>query len=330
MVILRANNKKQRGVALITVMLVFVLIAVIATQMLRRSQLDVRSVGNLIETRQAYYYALGGEAYARQLLAKDVTGGHGNVDTLDEPWALAKDQQPFEIDDGSMKIEISDLQARFNLNSLVADAQGVQTNGLALEQFQRLLGNLQLNPNYAFLWLDWIDRDQNRSANGAEDADYADYQTAARPETDISALRLLNSMQPQDYAKLAPHVTVLPFNATAESSQSAAINVNTADEIVLRSISSTLSAAQAAQIVARQKTGGYRDVAEVPGVGSGAATVNSNYFEVVVTVNYANRWQRIRTVLERRRNNANQVEIAVLSRVRSPLIDDLELQQSAP
>jgi general secretion pathway protein K len=317
----RVTKHHQRGVALITVMLVFVIVAVIATQMLRRSQLNVRSVGNLIETRQAYYYALGGEAYARQLLAKDAMSSQSNVDTLDEAWALAKDQQPFEIDDGSMKIEINDLQGRFNLNSVVADAQGVQINGIALEQFKRLLAELQLNPNYAYLWLDWIDRDQTRSANGAEDADYANYQTAARPESDISALRLLNSMQPQDYAKLAPHVTVLPFDVTA-------INVNTADDVVLRSISPTLSA-QAAQIIARQKTGGYRDINEVPGAaGAGdVVSVSSNFFEVIVTVNYANRWQRVRTVLERKRSSSSgQMEITVLSRVRSPLIDDLDTE----
>ena len=314
----RASIIKQRGVALITVMLVFVLIAVIATQMLRRSQLNVRSIGNLIETRQAYYYALGGEAYARQLLAKD----DSNVDTLDEDWALAKDQQPFEIDNGSMKIEINDLQGRFNLNN-VTDAQGLQINNLELQQFKDLLAALQLNPNYASLWLDWVDRDTNRSANGAEDADYADYQTAARPEVDISALRLLRSMQPQDYAKLAPHITVLPFDSPI-STRITAININTADEVVLRSLWPTLSA-QVTQVLARQKSGGYREGEAPP--GATAVSVNSNYFEVVVTVNYANRWQRIRTVLERKRNISNQVEIAVLSRVRSPLIDDLESQE---
>ncbi len=313
----RDHHRRQRGVALITVMLVFVLVAVIATQMLRRSQLNVRSVGNLIETRQAYYYALGGEALARQLLAKDASSGNGNVDTLDEAWARANDQQPFEIDNGSMKIEINDLQGRFNLNSVVADVDGVNLNGVALARFQRLLVALQLNPNYAYAWLDWIDRNQVRASNGAEDADYADYRTSGRPEADVTALRLLRAMSPQDYAKLAPHVAVLPYSVTA-------VNINTADEIVLRSISSTISAPQ---IIARQRSGGYRDISQVPGLEDvSAAAVSSDYFEVIVTVNYVNRWQRIRSVLERKRNGSNQIEINVLSRVRSPLIDDLETQ----
>ncbi len=312
------SGTRQRGVALITVLLVFALVAVIATEMMYRSQLSLRSVGNLIETRQAYYYALGGEAYARQLLAKDIIDGHGDIDTLTEPWAQTKDQQPFQIDDGSMQIEIHDLQGRFNLNSLAADAQGAQVNNAALDQFKRLLNVLQLNPNYAAEWQDWIDRDQTLSANGAEDAAYNGYLTAGHPEADISALRLLHSMQPQDYAKLAPHVAVLPFEVNS-------INVNTADDAVLRSISPTLSAAQAAQIVARQQNGGYRDSADVPGLAGAAATINSQFFEVVVTVNYANRWQRVRTVLQRTSKAQGQVEITVLSRVRSALIDDMDL-----
>lgn len=314
------SPRRSRGVAMITVLLVFVLVAVIATEMLHRSQLSLRSVGNLIETRQAYYYALGGEAFARQLLAKDVIDGRGNIDTLNEAWAQTEEQQPFEIDSGSMHIEINDLQGRFNLNSLVADELGAAPNNTAVEQFKLLLGALQLNPNYAYEWLDWIDRNQAHATAtaGAEDADYEGYRTASRPEADISALRFLRSMQPQDYAKLAPHVTVLPFDV-------ALINVNTADEAVLRSISPTLSASHAAQIVAHQQSGGYRELANVPGLSGVAASLNSSFFEVVVTVSYANRWQRVRTVLERVSSGQNDVEFNVISRVRSPLIDDMEL-----
>ena len=310
----RSMRSEQRGVALITVLLVFALVAVIAAEMLHRSQLNLRSVGNLVETRQAYYYALGGEAYARQVLAKDILDGHGNVDTLTEPWAQTREQQPFEIDNGQMQIEIDDLQARFNLNSLVNDS------GTALQAFVRLLNALQLNPNYAYEWKDWVDRDTARSANGAEDAEYEGYLTPGGAEADISALRLLHSMQPQDYAKLAPHVTVLP-SADSESGGSQ-ININTADDAVLRALSPTLDVAQ---VLAKQKSGGYRDLNQLPAVSSDAATVKSSFFEVVVTVSYANRWQRVRTVLQRISEGPNQIEFKVISRVRSPLVDDIEL-----
>ncbi len=302
------SRRRQSGIALITVLLVFALAAVIATEILQRSQLNLRSVGGLVETRQAYYYALAGEVYARQLLARD----NGAIDTLTEPWALTREQQPFEIDNGNLQIEIRDLQGRFNLNSVV-DASGVAQEG-AVARLRRLLSTLQLNANYANEWRDWLDRDQVRAANGAEDPDYTGYLTAGTAEADISALRLLRSMQPEDYAKLAPHVAVLPVS-------DAPLNINTADAAVLSTI---MSESQAAQVVARQQTGGYRDTAELQQGAGVPLSVNSSYFEVLVTVNYANRWQRVRTVL-RRNTNSGAVTFDVLSRVRSPLIDDGEL-----
>ena len=301
---------RSRGVALITVLLVFALVAVIATEMLHRSQLSLRSVGNLIETRQAYYYALGGEAVARQLLAKDAIE-HGDIDTLSEPWAQTKDQQPFEIDSGSMQIEINDLQGRFNLNSV--------TNADGLMQFTNLLKAQQLNPNYAKEWQRWIS-DKSVSEN-EEDPDASSTMAAGQPEADISALRLLPSMQPQDYAKLAPHVAVFP---SSNGSDNPKININTADDVVLQAIASPTITAQ---ILAKQKTGGYKVVTDA-GVDAAVASVNSNFFEVVVTVKYADRWQRVRTVLERSRSSTsgqNKIEFKVISRVRSPLLDDLEL-----
>jgi general secretion pathway protein K len=303
----RARLHRQRGVALITVLLVFALVAVIATNILQRSQLNLRSVGGLVETRQAYYYALAGEAYARQILARDIVERRSTTDTLLEPWAQTKEQQPFPLDNGTLQIEIHDLQARFNLNNLAA------ADSAALTQFRSLLSALQLNVNYANELRDWLDTDHALSPNGAEDPDYTGYLTANRVEADISALRLLHSIQPEDYAKLAPHVTMLPESGTA-------LNINTADAQVLSTI---MSGTQATQVMARQQSGGYNSPADLQPAPTGLVSVSSNYFEVVVTVNYANRWQRVRTVLQRI-TTPGPVAFKVLSRVRSPLIDDSE------
>jgi general secretion pathway protein K len=303
------------------VLLVFALVAVIATEILHRGQLNLRSVGGMVESRQAYYYALAGEEFARQLLARDIVERHSTTDTLIEPWAQTKDQEPFAIDNGKLQIEIHDLQGRFNLNNIVG--AGGTVNPVGLAQFRKLLTTLQLNPNYANEWLDWIDKDQIRSAEGGEDADYPSYFTANAPEADISALRLLRSMQPQDYAKLAPHVTVLTVagGSGEEAGGMTAININTADAEVLSSI---MSDAEVESVIAKQQSGGYRTKEELRVTADIPIDVSSNYFEVVTTVNYANRWQRVRTVLERDKTNSGKVTFKVLSRVRSPLIDDSE------
>jgi general secretion pathway protein K len=309
---------QQRGVALITVLLVFALATVIAAEMLRRSQLSLRGVGNLLATRQAYYYALGGESYGRQLLAKDVLDGFGAVDHLQETWALTEERPPFPIDNGQMTVEIKDLQGRFNLNSVIGENDDISPAGFA--QFQQLLAAMQLNPKYALEWLDWLDRGQVVSTNGAEDADYPNYRTADRAESDVSALRLLRSMTAEDYAKLAPHVTVLPKQMLSTDgvlvAVSTPLNVNTADAVALRAI---LGEAQVAQVRARQQSGGYKSIDQFPGADADRMAVKSNFFEISVTVVYDGRWQRLRSVIMR---DGETGATQVISRTRSPLIDD--------
>jgi general secretion pathway protein K len=310
------SRVRQRGVALITVLLVFALATVVAAEMLRRSQLGVRSFGNLLATRQAYYHALGGETFARQLLAKDVQQGVAGVDNLQEAWARTDEQAAFEIEHGSMTVKITDLQGRFNLNSVIDDSGARDEDGF--KQFQQLLLALRLNANYASEWLDWIDRDQQPSPNGAEDAEYQKVRTADRPESDVSALRQLRSMSAADYSKLARHVAVLPKLVPGQSQPTRVetpLNVNTADEATLRAILGPL----AAQVLARQKSGGYKNIAELPlNEGAGQADVKSSFFEILVTVNYDDRWQRLRTMVWR---DSQSGVTTVLSRARSPLAD---------
>ena len=315
---------KQRGVALITVLLVFAVVAVIAAEMLRRSQLNLRSVSNLIDTRQAYYYTLGGEALARKILALDVKNGHGKKDSLDEPWAKAKEQPPFEIENGAIKVEINDLQGRFNLNSVV-DAQGQPSSGTELQTLKQLFAAVGVDARYADEWRDWVDADQAALPTGGEDAAYEHYKTAGAAEADVSALRLLKGMKPEDYDKIAPHVTVLPKGALPVGDEPATvttINVNTADSTVLRALGPIISA-HASQIIVRQQQGGYASVAELQtALGAGADVagldVTSNYFEVITTVKYLERVQRLRSVLQRDQTSG---AITVLSRSRIPFAD---------
>lgn len=296
----------QRGVALITVLLVFALAAVVAAEMLRRSHQLGTGFGNQLNARQAYYYALGGEAFARQLLALDLQRGESGRDTLEEAWATLDEGIPFDIEYGKMKVEIVDLQGRFNLNNVVDDSGQPRVEGV--EQMRRLLQALGLNARYAAEWQDWLDRDQQRQDNGAEDADYEGYRTAGQREADISALRLLRSMQPEDYRRLAPHVTVLP--------EVTAINVNTADAPTLRALVPNLSASLAGQLVARQQSGGFATLEafeQLSGTAAGEeAALASSYFEVRVTVQYDDRWQYLRTVLQRDSGG----ELQVVSRER--------------
>ena len=57
--------RAERGVALITVLLVVALVTVVCASMIARQQLSIRATGNQLQVRQAWHYALGGEALAQ-------------------------------------------------------------------------------------------------------------------------------------------------------------------------------------------------------------------------------------------------------------------------
>ncbi len=306
-----SSRDRQRGVALITVLLVFALVAVLAAAMLERAQLSQRSAANLIGSRQAWHYALGGEAYARQLLANDLREGERGVDLLTEAWARVDASQLFEIDAGEMTIEIADLQARFNLNNLVTGEGAPDAAQRA--QLLRLLTVLGLDAKLADQWQDWIDPDREPLPAGGEDGAFSDLLAANRPEAHSSALRQMPSLSAEQYHRLAPFVTTLPAFVP--------VNVNTAPAEVLRALSPIIDDSTASRIISRQQRGGFATTqAFIDFVGAaatglaGQVSVDSSYFEVTVTVNIGDYWQRLRTVL-RRDNNAGAIHVVARERL---------------
>jgi type II secretory pathway component PulK len=162
---------RQHGVALITVMLVFVLATLMATQMLRTSYLAIHRTGNLIDSAQARYYALGAEELARQIISADSKSAIGApaIDYAGEQWA--SDGLSFDIEDGHIELSIVDMAGRFNLNSVV-DAKGKQ-DPLAVARLQKMLRILEIDPAVASAVADWIDVDDETSRGGSEIAAYA-------------------------------------------------------------------------------------------------------------------------------------------------------------
>ncbi|MDX1724782.1 MAG: type II secretion system minor pseudopilin GspK [Pseudomonas sp.] len=303
--------KAQRGVALITVMLVVAVATVVCAGIIARQQLSIRSSANQLHVRQAWHYALGGETLAKAVLRRDLQQGdpRAPVDHLGEPWA--QPLVPFALDEGGeLRVRILDPTGRFNLNSLVRQGQA---NEAALGQFRRLLLGLQIDAPYAERLLDWLDADQEPSGGyGAEDNQYLlvqpAYRAANRTLVDVSELRLLLEMSETDYQRLLPWVSALPTDA--------ALNVNTASARVLASLAEGLPLSTAEGLVARRAGQGYVDVpsflAQLPGlsVQSQGLAVGSQYFQVISEVSVGERRQVLRSTLQR----ASDGKLYVLSR----------------
>jgi general secretion pathway protein K len=228
----------QRGIALITVLLVVALASLTATSLASMTQFGLRRSSLLQQEQQARLYLHGAEQWAAQILNRD--RGDGPVDHLDEDWA--RTLPPLPVEGGQVSGRLSDLQGRFNLNSLII---GETVDEARLAVLERLLDQLGLNRGIALAIADWIDADREpRFPDGAEDSDYLTrnpaYLAANRPLTSVSELLLIRGVDGAVHARLAPLVSALP--------RPTPINVNTAPVEVLAALDSGLDQSAAMRL----------------------------------------------------------------------------------
>ena len=286
--------KRQQGVALITVLLVVAVVTVVCAGMIARQHVAIRSSANLLDTRQAWQYALGGETLAKAVLKRDARGGdpRQSIDHLGEDWA--KPMQPFALDEGGvLSVRIEDPSGRFNLNSLVRQQQ---VDDAAVLRFRRLLLRVGITTPFAERLVDWLDDNQEPTGSeGAEDNQYLlskpAYRAADRRLQDVSELRLLFGMTEPEFRRLQPYVSALPADAQ--------LNVNTASAMVLSSLADGLTPDMAQGVVLARGKEGFASIDAFlaqPGLagqgidGQGLA-VGTAYFQVISEVRMGERRQ---------------------------------------
>jgi len=255
---------KQRGVAIITALLIVAIAATISATMATRLQLDIRRTGNILISEQSVLYTLAAEDWSRRILRDDRK--ENNYDHLKEDWAFEIPPLPYE--GGFVKGKLTDLQACINLNSLLAD--GVVDN-VMLQRFNRLLTTLQLDQSLSQAIIDWIDKDQGVTIpNGAEDSYYTSldkpYRTANTRMRSVSELRLIKGFENNEtYQALKNFVCAVDGQTS--------INVNTAPEEVLSSIANNINTKDI--IDKRSDVEGFKDIGDF---------IASNNLKKIVTV----------------------------------------------
>jgi general secretion pathway protein K len=257
--------KKQRGVALIIALILVALATILATKLTFDGFLERRRAVGVLAAEQALHFGMGAEALAADVLAQDLQNSP-NLTMLTSPWAQPTQPLPITPQDnpegepiGTLQGELEDMQGRFNLNSLGRIVlPGGQQDPQPLEQFQRLLVLVGLEPKWAGLARDWIDADDMPgSPDGAEDQVYTSqippYRTGNWPMMSPSELMNLPGFGADRYRKIAPYVTALP---TAK----APINVCTASAFVLESLAVNLGDYTPQVLAEGRKSGCFPDL----------------------------------------------------------------------
>jgi len=257
------NMIKNKGVALVVVLLVVALVSVIATDLSDRLQREIRRSGNIFDHQQAQRYALGAEKFAIATLQQDIEDSPDR-DDLEQNWATQG--LYFPVEGGDLTGVITDMNRCFNVNSLVIESDEhtyiANEGSMAYRAYQRLLGLLTLPETLIDPLIDWLDsNEQLISVDGAEDLEYESLQPAYRAANnlmvDISELRLVQGYSDDVMQRLTPYLCALPEAGILK------LNVNTLDvdkPELLAMLINDFSISRAMDVLAERKQSGYDDL----------------------------------------------------------------------
>ncbi len=287
---------RQRGVALITALLVVALATTAATAMLSDQYLAIRRTQNVLADGQAWQYALAGETVALDLLAQD--RDENDTDGADDVWSGAL--PPVNEGAATIRIAVTDLQGRINLNALAGE------EATRVERVDGILTRLvaasapEAATSFAPALADWADEDlQPRFPDGAEDDFYTRrtpaYRSANAPLAGVSELRLLRGVEPAAVDALRDVVVALPPEARG-------VNLNTAPAAVLEALHPAIGKADAERLISARSDEAFASVSEIlrevpafaqPELPQEWLRVASEYFLVTSTVELG----RVRTTV---------------------------------
>ena len=306
-------SKQQEGLALISVLLIFAIVAVLATAMIDRQSLDIQRSGNLQALQQARAFSTGIEYAVRSGLKLDYDD-NAEVDHLKEEWAKPN---TYPLQPGTAEIQIIDAQSRFNLNSLHKTSSNRPAQ---IQRFKNLLAELGLDTTIADRTQKFMDEDSmvDNDYLSAEVPYRASYTVFKHP----SELMLVQDVDAVTYRALIPYISALPVAAT--------LNVNTASNKVMAALSTSWSLSEADTVIGNRGDDGFTKVDDfwgltevqefhdTAGSGSGSGgtsgsgnqnnnevwdkadfSVNSQYFEVFAKVTLADRVATIEMLIYR-------------------------------
>ncbi|WP_200192219.1 type II secretion system minor pseudopilin GspK [Halorhodospira abdelmalekii] len=203
---------RQRGVALITALLVVALATVAAVSLSMSHQLDLRRAQTAQSVGQAQLHARSLEALATELMAELGQNRAVALELLDEECRTPP--LVMELEGAVVRARLEDLHCRINLNNL-ADREDQETEAAfvaLLEHLNRSYQEVAFDPEGVVAAVrDWIDPD-------VEDDWYTrqepPYRAANRDLISAGELVMIRGVDSESFRRLARYVTALPERGT--------------------------------------------------------------------------------------------------------------------
>ena len=300
--------RRQRGVAVITALLLTTLAVTIVASLFWQQQVQVRSMENQRLQLQTRWILRGALDLSRLILNQDLMDSP-NLTQQNGVWAtpleetrlddyVERERLQGENFDATLSGRMTDAQSRYNLGNLAANKVVSKEQ---VEVFQRLLSNVRLDPGLAQGVADLVA--QSQTLAGAQ-------QSSTEPMELVRAEDLLavSGFTPTAIDQLRDYVIVLPASGTN-------INVNTAPAELVSALVPGLSLSDAAAMVNTRKTVYYRQKADFTGTAqmSGKTIltpwdVRSDYFLAYSRVKLDRATLETQSLLVRTRNSSTRVE----------------------
>jgi general secretion pathway protein K len=286
---------RQRGVAVITALLLTTLAITIVASLFWAQQVQVRSMENQRLHLQTKWILRGALDWAGLVLRQD-GADNPTYTALTAVWAtplaetrldqyIERERVQGEVFDATLSGNIIDATSRYNLANL---AQNRVVDAVQVENYKRLLTNLRLDASLAQRTALAVARAQVLQPNATPTGGGTGGGQAALPVpastdaplsmTQVDDLLAIPGYTLEVVGRLRDFVIVLPERTN--------VNVNTAPPEVLAAVLQNLSMGAAGSLVARRKTAPWRDMAYfttdvAPAtVLPGTADVKSDYFLV--------------------------------------------------
>ncbi|MFB9148695.1 type II secretion system minor pseudopilin GspK [Roseovarius ramblicola] len=237
--------RRDRGIALLNALVMVAAIATLAAGLMIEAGRSHDRMAHVAGSQQAALHLDAGLLLVDPVLRADWLRAP-DLDHLAEPWARAP--LDADIDRGRLVARLSDLQGRFNVNSL---ANASDTG--AARAFERLLRRLDLPVSLGAEIAGFV-----QPRGPVRPADYAARAVPVRvpggAAERVEALRLVRGMTAAYYARLVPYIAALPPGTP--------LNVNTALPEVLAAVLPAASPADIDRLVAERRTAPFAGTAD--------------------------------------------------------------------